>query len=97
MKLPPNSASRLPGPSGNQLEKVHGKSEERYTFAKPSLILRHLRNHTPSSSEDRVKCSLFHLAAYTYEVNQAGLSAQLFPGSIITGLRMADNKRGEGT
>jgi hypothetical protein len=68
-----------------------------YTFAKPSLILRHLRNHTPSSSEDRVKCSLFHLAAYTYEVNQAGLSAQLFPGSIITGLRMADNKRGEGT
>jgi hypothetical protein len=143
MKLPPNSASRLPGPSGNQLEKVHGKSEERYTpgelapstarqsawfngasgvgevrahaddgrafpnhrwarhsvralhptrkgsstdtgtdelgtaatiaapdhgerrvgnwlqtFAKPSLILRHLRNHTPSSSEDRASALL---------------------------------------
>jgi hypothetical protein len=32
MKLPLNSASRLPGPSGNQLEKVHGKSEERYSL-----------------------------------------------------------------
>ena len=31
MKLPLNSASCLPGPSGNQLEKVHGKSEERYS------------------------------------------------------------------
>src|ERR1039458_7702433 len=30
MKLPLNSPSRLPGPSGSQLEKVHGKSEERY-------------------------------------------------------------------
>src|ERR1700690_2998301 len=30
-----------------------------------------------------VKCSSFHLAAYTDEVNQAGSSAQLFRGSII--------------
>jgi hypothetical protein len=30
MKLPPNSASRLPGSSANQSEQVHGKSEERY-------------------------------------------------------------------
>ena len=32
MKQPLNSAPRLPGPSGNQLEKVHGKSEERYSL-----------------------------------------------------------------
>ena len=32
MKLLLNSASRLPGPSGNQSEKVHGQSEERYTI-----------------------------------------------------------------
>ena len=33
MKLLLNSASRLPGPSGNQSEKVHGQSEERYKIA----------------------------------------------------------------
>ena len=33
MKLPLNSASRLLGPTGNQLEKAHGKSEERYITA----------------------------------------------------------------
>ena len=32
MRLPLNSASRLPGPSGNQSEKVHVRSVERYTL-----------------------------------------------------------------
>jgi hypothetical protein len=41
MKLPPNSASRLPGPSGNQLEKVHGKSEERYSITHYALRITH--------------------------------------------------------
>ena len=43
MKLPLNSPSRLPGPSGSQLEKVHGKSEERYnSFEKEFRMLRNL-------------------------------------------------------
>src|SRR6266487_3623021 len=31
-KLPLKSPSPLPGSRGNQMEKVHGKSEERYSF-----------------------------------------------------------------
>src|SRR5208282_1240592 len=35
--------------------------------------------------------------AYTDEVHEAGSSAQLSPGSIITGVRMPNNERGEET
>src|ERR1035441_4291830 len=62
MKLPLNSPSRLPGPSGSQLEKVHGKSEERYSRAWGSRLadggcwatLRH-QNHAPPGSRIRPK------------------------------------------
>jgi hypothetical protein len=53
MKFPLNSASRLPGPSENQLEKVHGKSEKRYTEVHVSHFIGSPSSVRAESSLDR--------------------------------------------
>src|ERR1039458_4973566 len=99
MKLPPNSASRLPGPSGNQLEKVHGKSEERYNH--PAALVEQGNEQTGEFQLQHVlKCGfihivsigLFHPEVYHDWYNRGDLPVIILMHLNISGMWYANRK-----
>jgi hypothetical protein len=72
MKLPLNSPSRLPGPSRSQSEKVHGKSEERYTIESTGVPLAALWNFDLSSQESTLNVTADNPRSWVLDELQHG-------------------------